>query len=334
MTTRRHVVTAVMSLVGPLLLGCTGTSVTTSPSTAPRAPSAEPSAVPSPRSSGQIRDFVVGGDRAVTVQVPPGLDPRLPAPVLVLLHGFGGSGGDQEGYMRFGPVAARRGMLYLHPDGTRDANGHTFWNATDACCDVDRSGVDDSSYLAGLITEIERHVAVDPRRIYVAGHSNGAFMSYRMACDHADTVAAIVSLAGASFADREACRPKAPVTILQIQGTADDVVRGGGGSLAGMLDPGDDRLGDYPSTAASLTAWAGYDGCKGDLQRTTSLLDLDRSLQGTNGPEETLESAYGDCHDGTSVGLWAIEGGGHDPDLSAGFATTVIDYLLAHPKPG
>jgi polyhydroxybutyrate depolymerase len=94
-------------------------------------------------------------------------------------------------------------------------NGARFWNATDACCDVDASGVDDSSYLAGLINEIGSHVAVDPRRVFVVGHSNGAFMSYRMACDHADTIAAIVSLAGAPPADPAACRPTEPVAILR-----------------------------------------------------------------------------------------------------------------------
>jgi polyhydroxybutyrate depolymerase len=310
----------IVPLVGGLLvLGCSGVMVRP-PSTATPAP--------------VVADFVVGGDRAVTVHVPPSLDPAVPAPVLMLLHGFGGSGAEQEDYMRFGSVAASHGMLYLHPDGTRDANGHSFWNATDACCDVDRSGVDDSSYLAALVVEIERHVTVDQRRIYVVGHSNGGFMSYRMACDHADTVAAIVSLAGASFADRGACRPTEPVAILQIQGTDDVVVRRHGGDLAGTPDPGDDRLAEYPATEASLAAWAEYDGCTGRIERTTVTLDLDRGLRGANDPKESVESTYGGCAAGGSVSLWSIDGGGHDPNLSSGFGGAVIDFLLAHPKPG
>ena len=51
-----------------------------------------------------------------------------------------------------------------------------------------------------MITAIEGAVTVDPQRIYVVGHSNGGFMSYRLACTRADRIAAIVSLAGATFA--------------------------------------------------------------------------------------------------------------------------------------
>ena len=63
---------------------------------------------------------------------------------------------------------------------------------------------------------------VDPYRIYVAGHSNGGFMSYRLACTHADRIAAIVSLAGATFDTPADCSPTEPVAVLQIHGTADD----------------------------------------------------------------------------------------------------------------
>jgi polyhydroxybutyrate depolymerase len=177
---------------------------------------------------------VVGGNRPVKVAIPPGLDPKVPAPLVMLLHGYGSSGQEEEAYLRLGAAAARSGVVFLHPDGSIDSHGARFWNASDACCDVDGSGIDDSSYLAGLITEIGSHVAIDLRRVFVVGHSNGAFMSYRMACDHADLIAAIVSLAGAPSADSAACKPADPVTILQIQGSADDQVRVEGGTLRGL----------------------------------------------------------------------------------------------------
>jgi polyhydroxybutyrate depolymerase len=226
------------------------------------------------------------------------------------------------------------GMIYLHPDGTRDSNGARFWNATDACCNVDGSGVDDSSYLAGLITEVGSHVAVDPRRVFVVGHSNGAFMSYRMACDHADTIAAIVSLAGAPPANPTACRPSEPVAILQVQGSADDQVRVEGGSLTGNLAPGDERLKAYPPLEASLAEWATFDACGVTRTPTTTTLDLDRTLVGVNGPNETRVSAYGGCHPGGGVELWMIQGGGHGPDFTVEFGARVVEFLVSHPKPG
>jgi polyhydroxybutyrate depolymerase len=313
-----------------LLAGCSSTvgPGTGSASMAPTVP-----ARVSPTPSDALDALVVGGDRPVNVALPPGLDPNVPAPLLMLLHGYGSSGDDEEAYLRLGAAAARDGMVYLHPDGSTDSNGARFWNATDACCDVDGSGVDDSSYLAGLIAEIGSHVAIDPRRVFVVGHSNGAFMSYRMACDHAGVIAAIVSLAGAPPADPSACRPTEPVAILQVQGSADDQVRVEGGTLQGNLAPGDDRLVPYPALDVSLAAWAGYGGCTGALAPAPVTLDLERSLVGANGPDETRVSAYGSCRPGGGVELWMIEGGGHDPEFTDGFGARVVDFLLSHAKP-
>jgi polyhydroxybutyrate depolymerase len=293
-----------------------------------------PTASVSTTPSGGLDDFVVGGDRPVKVALPPGLNPNVPVPLLMLLHGYGSSGDEEEAYLRIGAAAALNGMIYLHPDGTTDSNGARFWNATDACCDVDRRGVDDSSYLAGLITEIGSHVAVDPRRVFVMGHSNGAFMSYRMACDHADMIAAIVSLAGASPADPVECNPSEPVVILQVQGSADDQVRVGGGTLRGNLAPGDDRLKAYPPLEASLAEWAGFDGCAGTRTPSTTTLDLDRTLVGANGPNDTGISTYESCRPGGAVELWMIQGGGHGPAFTDDFGARVVDFLLSHAKPG
>ena len=267
------------------------------------------------------------------VALPPGLDPNVPAPLLMLLHGYGSSGDEEEAYLRIGAAAAMNGLIYLHPDGTIGLNGARFWNATDACCDVDGSGVDDSSYLAALIAEIGTHVAVDPQRVFVVGHSNGAFMSYRMACDHADTIAAIVSLAGAPPADPAACRPSEPVAILQVQGSADDQVRVGGGTLRGNLASGDDRLAAYPSLEASLAEWATFDGCSGARTLSTTTLDLERVLVGANGPNETAVSAYESCRPGGAVELWMIQGGGHGPEFADDFGARLVDFLRSHAKP-
>jgi polyhydroxybutyrate depolymerase len=314
-----------------LLAGCSSTVGPATGSASSMAPTVPASVSPTP--SGALDALVVGGDRPVKVAIPPRLDPDVPAPLLMLLHGYGSSGDEEEAYLRLGAAAALHGMIYLHPDGTTDSNGARFWNATDACCDVDGSGVDDSSYLAGLIAEIGSHVSIDPRRVFVVGHSNGAFMSYRMACDHADTIAAIVSLAGAPPTDPAACRPSGPVAILQVQGSADDQVRVEGGSLTGNLAPGDERLKAYPSLEASLAEWATFDGCSGTRTAAATTLDLERSLVGANGPNETVVSAYESCRPGGAVELWMIQGGGHGPDVTDDFGARVVDFLFSQAKP-
>lgn len=88
-----------------------------------------------------------------------------------------------------------------------------FWNATNSCCDLFHSGVDDSAYIASIIADVKSTVAVDPKRIFVVGHSNGGFMAYRMACNHAGDIAAIVSLAGATYRPATSNSGRCPVAV-------------------------------------------------------------------------------------------------------------------------
>jgi len=295
----------------------------------PSVPSASASTERASASVG-ANELVVGGTRPLTVHLPAG-DASEPAPLLIMLHGYSSTGHEHESYFRFGSVAARRGIVYANPDGSVDSRGNHFWNATDACCDFDATGVDDAEYLTGLIKEISARASVDPKRVYFVGHSNGGFMSYRMACEHADLVAGIVSLAGATFAARTDCQPSEPVAILEIHGTADGTVRFDGGKLSDIGAPG--QMNPYPGATTTVATWAAYDGCAAKLTRTKMIVDVDAVTFGSNGPAEATVDTALDCDPGGDVELWTIPNGGHSPDLSATFADSVLDFLLAHPKP-
>jgi polyhydroxybutyrate depolymerase len=169
-----------------------------------------------------------GGSRPVTLRVPAGYDPSHPAPLVILLHGYSASGYVQDVIFHISSVADRYGYFFAAPDGTVDSKGFRFWNATDGCCDFDHSGVDDVAYLTGLVHDIEASYAIDAKRIYFVGHSNGGFMSHRLACDDASEIAAIVSVAGAVWSDASKCQPSAPVAVLEIHGDADQEVLYGG----------------------------------------------------------------------------------------------------------
>ena len=264
---------------------------------------------------------VIGGDRPVTLHVPESYDASKPAPLLVLLHGYGASGSLQEIYFGFKSLANERGFIYAIPDGTVDASGKKFWNATDACCNFVGTAVNDSAYLSGVVDEIAAQYSVDPKRVYFVGHSNGGFMSYRMACDHAGKIAAIVSLAGATFADDSKCTPEEPVSVLQIHGTADTTVLYEGGTFGGTLQ--------YPGAVATAETWAAHGGC--DLAATDGgALDLESGIAG----EESAASLYSTgCQPGGHAELWTITGGGHIPSLATWFGAAVFDFLEAHPKP-
>jgi polyhydroxybutyrate depolymerase len=258
--------------------------------------------------------------RPFEVFTPSTYDPSVPMPLVVMLHGYTSSGSLQEAYFQFQRLAEERGFLYVHPDGTIDARGAPYWNATDACCNLTGGNAHDERYLLALIEEIEGTYAVDPAQIYFAGHSNGGFMSYRMACDHADKIAAVASLAGATFADVERCRPSEPVSVVQIHGTDDAVIAYDGGDILGN---------EFPSAATTAATWAAYNGCGAGFATGAAELDLEAQISGV----DTSVAVFDACPTGVAVELWTIEGGSHSPSLSPTFAEHVVDFLLAHPKP-
>ena len=272
-------------------------------------------------STGGAGGGVIGGDRPVTLHVSPLYDPDKPAPLLMLLHGYGASSVLQEDYyFDLQTLADARGYVYAVPDGTRDATDKQFWNATDACCNFAGSTVDDAAYLSGVIAQIKAAYNIDPKRVHVVGHSNGGFMAYRLACDHAGEIASIVSLAGATFADDTKCQPSEPVAVAQIHGTLDETVAYGGGLFFGH---------PFPGAVETAQIWAAHDGCD-PTPEDGAPKDLVTSVAGV----ETSVSVFGQgCKPGGHVELWTVTGGTHIPSLTTEFRAAVFDFLEAHPKP-
>ena len=266
--------------------------------------------------------FINVGRGNVAVHVPASYSPGSPAPLIFQLHGYTSSGAQMESFLRFTPLSEIHGFLLVAPDGTRDPTGAQFWNATDACCNFFGSPVDDSAYLRALIDEIKVQLTVDDRRVYLVGHSNGGFMSYRMACDHAGTIAAIVSVAGATFLDPSACAPSTTVHTLQIHGTFDTAIFYGGGCIGGGRC--------YPGAIDTTETWAAYNSCSLIPDLSAPPIDLDAGIPG---PETTVAKYNRDCALGGSAELWTIHGGAHVPNISADFSRLVVEWLLAHPKP-
>jgi polyhydroxybutyrate depolymerase len=256
-------------------------------------------------------------DRPYNVFVPSGYDAATPAPLVILLHGYGASGDLQELYFKLQPEAEARGFLYVHPDGSVDLLNQQFWNGTDACCDATQA-VDDSGYLTHIIDEVSAGYNVDQKRIYLVGHSNGGFMSYRMACDHADRIAAIVSLAGATWLDTTRCAPSEPVNILELHGTDDHTIQ---------YDGGGTPVGRYPSAETTVATWSTYNGCSPETE-VLGTIDFAYNIEG----DETTKTAFTGCPADGAVELWTIEGGPHIPGLQETFAADIVDWLYAHPN--
>jgi polyhydroxybutyrate depolymerase len=111
------------------------------------------------------------------------------------------------------------------------------------------------------------------------------------------------------------------VHLLQIHGTDDRTIEYAGGAIQ------DNR---YPSAMGSVTRWALYNGC--DVSRASrEMRDLDASLPGH---ETGVMKMNTGCRDGGSAELWTISDGGHVPVYSETYGAQIVEWLLAHPKPG
>lgn len=250
--------------------------------------------------------------------VPSSYSSKSPIPLVIALHGYSSSGKQLESFVNFKAVAEQRGFILVSPDGTLDPTGNQFWNATEVCCAF-FSAVDDDEYLGSILNDMESKYSIDPKRIYFVGHSNGGFMSYRMACKHSNRIAAIASLAGATFLNSSDCGAKNPVSVLQIHGTSDATILYNGGAILGK---------QYPSATASATQWATLNKCSNNATPHADKLDLVTTIAGS----ETSITSWNSCRNGTEVELWTLDQGGHTPALSTTFASKVYDFLASHPK--
>lgn len=260
-----------------------------------------------------------GPERSYELTVPSSYTSGSPAPLIMLLHGYGGTPDNVSAYFGMEAAAQRHGFILVRPEGMVDSQDKHYWNATDACCAFDPEPADDVAYLTGVLDEVTGDYNIDPRRVYIVGHSNGGFMTHRMACELAPRIAAVASLAGVSWDDASRCDAAEPVSVLQLHGDMDQTIFYRGGTIAGT---------EYPSAFETVSAWADKNGCTGDL--------VDRSpmeLVVGAPADETRVQEMKECPEGGAVELWTIIEGGHIPDMVENWLDFVWTFLQAHPKP-
>ncbi len=267
-------------------------------------------------------DLTIGTtERPARVVFPTAHDGTTELPLVVLLHGYGADSSVQNLYFQLTNRGRSRGFYVLLADGTEDDGGRQFWNATDACCDLGGAGVDDVAYLTALLDEAEAQLPIDADRIFFMGHSNGGFMSYRMACELGDRIAAIASLAGGDFEADDTCVPDRAPSVLQIHGTEDETIGYTGGTILSA---------SYPGAVEVVERWAARAGCDVTMPSTGTPLDLVTSLAGD---ETTVTDYTTGCTEGRGAALWTIEGGVHIPGvIQPTFTNAVLDWLFAHPR--
>ena len=198
-------------------------------------------AVATPTGPRTITLRTADGDRTATVHR--GSSAVVGAPLVVVLHGAGGTAVDMRSNLGWDALADREDLVVAYPDGL-----DRTWNAG-ACCGPARDrGVDDVGFLDALAGALRRDDGVGD--VYAVGFSNGAMMSYAWACARPGALAGIGPVAGALTVD---CPEPAPLTVVAVHGTRDERVPiGGGRGPSGV---------DFPALDASLAPFRTAAAC-------------------------------------------------------------------------
>ena len=160
-----------------------------------------------------------GLTRSYILYVPASYLSTTATPLVFNLHGYTGSAANIMFYGDLRPVADTAGFILVVPNGTVDANGNTYWNANWG------GTVNDVDFISVLIDSVSAAYNINQSKIYSTGFSNGGFMSYVLACELSNRIAAIASVAGSmTLGDPPTCIPLHPMPVLEIHGTADGTV--------------------------------------------------------------------------------------------------------------
>ena len=230
-----------------------------------------------------------GIQRNYILYIPEIYDGNTAVPLILNFHGFGSNAAQQMFYGDFRDIADTEGFLLVHPEGTTFI-GNQFWNVGFPGIS---STIDDVGFTEALIDELATLYTIDLDRVYATGMSNGGFMSFLLACQLSEKIAAVASVTGSMTQDTfDDCNAQLPTPVLQIHGTEDDVVSYNENNLSLPI----------PDV---ISYWVDHNNCE-TTPTTTTLPDVDVS------DGSTIEySVYEDGDNGITTEHMKVIGGGH-----------------------
>lgn len=240
-----------------------------------------------------------GLERAYHLYIPSSYRDSTAAPLVVALHGGGGTGQKMEKLSQLDLPADRGGFIVAYPDAVErhwnDGRGLSKYRSQ-------KENIDDVGFISKMIDAIAAEYSIDRERVYVTGASNGAMMSLRLGCELADKITAMAPVIGSMPENLVAeCAPARPIPLMMINGTDDPLVPWEGGYVHIFRK----KLGKIISVPQTIEFWVARNGCSPDPQITKEP-DTD-----PNDGTRVQKSVHGQCADGADVVLYEIQGGGH-----------------------
>ena len=341
---RRHILIYLLVLVFSCLLSSCGSS---SSSTQTGKTSCDP------QKNSNCHSLVVTQSDGSTVtrtyvlHLPANFQPGSSGLVLSLV-GTGSTGEQQEAWTQLDASADKYGFAVAYPDSLPAPyfSNDTAWNTYfDQPAWPGNTAPDDIAFLRQLITTVQTNLKINPKMVYVSGHSSGGFMAQRAGVELSDIVAAIAPLSSALYVTlplpgsigQTVPAQKAPVSVLILESDQDAIIPYCGGAVstsAGAVVPSQDDTFNYWASAAA---------------NNCTTLDTNASLCNSGGtPTYLIEKDASNCANNTEVKIYRLVGGIHttdygtpnlssyNSDLNATTGTMTNDVLwkffASHPK--
>jgi polyhydroxybutyrate depolymerase len=258
-------------------------------------PPADPNMTPIAAPGDYRFTFVHGGiTREYRVHVPRSYRGG-PTPMLLALHGGGGDADFQADDSNYKLISKseQAGFIAVFPNGYSQMPSGILatWNAGACCGAAKKNNIDDAGFLRDVIARVERQAKVDRDRIFVTGMSNGALMSWRLACEASDLVRGIAPVEGTD--NTASCKPSRPVAVIEFHSLDDDhIPLNGGRGVSALTDT------SFASVPATQEKWTKLDRADPNAKRVL-----------------TVTGAHCDLHParpgGAPVELCLTDSGGH-----------------------
>jgi polyhydroxybutyrate depolymerase len=235
--------------------------------------------------------------------------PKAKRPLLILLHGHGGSAAVMVGLKSFAgyksqawtALAERENILVLAPDGVKGSDDKHSWNDCRSDAPTNTS-TDDVGFIGALIDTAIARFDADPERVYVYGVSHGGAMAYRAGIELAPRLAAIGVQSGLMAAQNACPAPSHPLSVFIEHGTADEIVPYAGGKAGSWMLHG---RGTTLGAEQAVSIWRTLAKLPG-----TAVTNRFPHLR-SDDPTSATRYVWGADPAGVQVEFLRIDGGGH-----------------------
>ena len=265
-------------------------------------------------SSGEMRKYLL--------YVPESIQSTQATPLVINLHGFAQWPANQANVSQWNNLADEEGFIVVYPQGS---DFPLRWRLRNADATSLPDAEKDVNFITDLIEKLSGEYNLDHNRIYASGLSNGAGMSFMLACDLSEQIAAIGGVGGAYVTPFMSCQPSRPVSLIAFHGMADPIVPFHGS----QPQP---QVGQLPDIASWVNTYAERNGCS----LTPEVILTSGAIEGIRYPQ---------CYENSEVIFYTIADGGHSwpgggvlPEWIVGKTTQEIDatqlmweFFMNHP---